>query len=121
MKNKSERDVILFVEDIIESIERIELIVSQTNESAFLDSWQQQDILARRIEIIGEATKNIPDELRKMFPEIPFKDMAGMREVIVHYYFGLSYEIMWNVATTKLPPLKDPLLQVIAYLETKAI
>jgi uncharacterized protein with HEPN domain len=61
----------------------------------------------RSLEIIGEATKKLPDDLRKAHPDVPWRKMAGMRDVLIHDYFGIDYEIVWDVLTGEIPDLAE--------------
>ncbi|HDQ03274.1 MAG TPA: DUF86 domain-containing protein, partial [Deltaproteobacteria bacterium] len=69
--------------------------------------------VVRSLEIIGEAARNIPDELRQQYKDIPWKRMAGMRDKLIHGYFGVDYESVWAVATERIPELKKPLQKMI--------
>ena len=115
----AKRAVILFVQDILESIEQLERYTQGITLAEFQLNLEKQDAVIRRIEIIGEATKNLPDELRARYPQIPWKYMAGMRDVVAHDYFGLDLARVWNVATEDVPSLKPTIQQVIADLEHK--
>lgn len=71
-----------------------------------------QDQIIRRIEIIREAVKNLPEDLRRDHPEVPWRDMAGMRDIVVHQYFGVDLEFVWLAATKDFPELKEKILKI---------
>ncbi len=68
---------------------------------------------ARSLEIIGEATKKISAEFKQKYPDVNWKGMAGMREVLIHGYMGINYNIMWDVAANHIPPLLDKIKEII--------
>lgn len=74
---------------------------------------EKQDAIIRRIEIIGEAVKNVSNETRNQYPNIPWREMAGMRDVVIHQYFGVSIGLIWNVATEDIPKLEIPIKNLI--------
>ncbi len=82
----------------------------------FFEDIKTQDAVIRNIEIIGEATKNLSDEIRNRYPEIPWKELAGMRDRLIHQYFGVNLDIVWNVTKDELPEilLKIKEIQIIA-------
>jgi len=97
----------------MESINLIEMYVQGVTEEYFHTSIEKQDLVVRRLEIIGEATKNLPDEFRKKHSDIPWKRMAGLRDVIIHQYFGIEYDIIWDTVVNWLPLLKKQTEQLI--------
>lgn len=82
-------------------------------EEEFHRSSEKQDLAVRRIEVIGEATKNLPDIFRNNYPDIPWKKMAGMRDILVHQYFGINMNRVWETATQFIPPLKKRMQEII--------
>ncbi|OGF64840.1 hypothetical protein A2Z53_02505 [Candidatus Giovannonibacteria bacterium RIFCSPHIGHO2_02_42_15] len=103
----------IFLEDILESIIRIEKYVKGKTKKEFLDNYEKQDAIIKRLEIIGEAVKNISPEIKKKHPEIPWKDMAGMRDILVHEYFGVIMDRVWDTAKNDIPKLKKQIKELL--------
>ncbi|MEM7827034.1 MAG: DUF86 domain-containing protein [Candidatus Aenigmatarchaeota archaeon] len=86
------RDEIVYLKDILESIEKIEEYIKGVDKKKFLKDMQLQDSITRRLEIIGEATKNPPTKFRNKHSEAEWKKIAGMRDILIHGYFGINLE-----------------------------
>jgi uncharacterized protein with HEPN domain len=100
------REYKFFINDIIQSIEIIEMYARGLTFGDFEKSLEKQDAITRRLEIIGEAVKNIPHDIRIQFPQIPWKKISGLRDVMIHNYFGVSSERIWKILSQDLPELK---------------
>ena len=107
------KEGITFIEHILECIKLIEEYLKDKSREDFLTSVQLQDSVIRRIEIIGEAVKNIPNDVKDKYPDIPWKKIAGMRDKLIHEYFGVDYKIVWDVVSNKIPKLKEKLKGII--------
>lgn len=110
------REYKLFIKDIMESIERIEEFVRGMNFDEFVQDDKTASAVVWKIEIIGEATKNVPKHIRHKYKDVPWRDMAKIRDKIIHFYFGVDYEIVWKVIKEKLPGIK-PIIGKILELE----
>jgi|SRR3989344_5662264 len=113
-----DRDLSLFIEDILENISLIESSTKITREKFDYDRLII-DATIRRLEIIGEATKNIPNSFREKYPEVPWKKIAGFRDVIIHGYFSIDFDAVWSIIKDDLPILKKQILKVKEDLERK--
>lgn len=100
------RDYRLYINDILDSILKIELFVGELSFEEFVDDDKTASAVVRKIEIIGEASKNLPLIVRNKYPDIPWSDMARMRDKIIHCYFGIDYEIVWKVIKDRLPEIR---------------
>jgi len=119
MAKKSKRDELVYIEDILKCIDKLEEYVSDITEEQFEANSEKQDAVIRRIEIIGEAAKNISKETREHYNTIPWKEMAGMRDIVIHQYFGVSSELIWRVATSEIPELKDTIYKILKDFQEK--
>ncbi len=113
------RDIRVYIEDILDSITKIQQYTQTIDEQDFLTNTQLQDAVLRRLEIMGEAVKNIPQAFRDRYPQIPWKKIAGLRDVLIHEYFGVNMRRAWKVAKQDIFVLSDELKKVKKDLETQ--
>lgn len=109
----------VYLDDILESIEKIEEYTCDLTLETFRENTESQDAVIRRLEIIGEAVKRLPVALKEMDQAIPWKQIAGMRDVLVHEYAGVVLERVWNAVVQDLPPLKKSVEKMRAELLEK--
>jgi uncharacterized protein with HEPN domain len=114
MKKRETED---FVRDIQDSINAIEEFVKDNTYENFIKEKKTYYAVIRGIEIIGEATKNLPKSFRNKYPEVPWDEMAGMRDKLIHHYFGVNMEVLWITATENVPRLKALISRVIDDIE----
>jgi uncharacterized protein with HEPN domain len=111
------KDPKVFIGHILESVHLIEKYVDQMSKEDFLKSVNIQDAVIRMLEIIGEAVKNLPLEFRDEYPDIPWRQIAGMRDVLIHAYFGVDLDLTWKVVKSDLPKLKRNVAGILKKLE----
>lgn len=102
----SERDWRLFLKDIHEAAGRVVAYVGAMSSEEFFQDSKSVDAVMRNLAIIGEAAKKIPADARRTYPFIEWKKMAGLRDIVVHDYFGVDEDIIWDVVTVRIPELK---------------
>ena len=111
------RDYKLFVQDIFHAINDIEGFIVGMDYIQFSGDEKTKSAVVWQIHIIGEATKNLPKSITDKYEELPWKYMARIRDKIAHFYFGIDYEIVWDVVKSKLPEIKPKIEKVIRELE----
>jgi len=109
----AKRDITIYLKDIIESAQLIENYIEGISEGDFYTNPEKQDAVLHRIQIIGEAAKHIPEEYRQKWDQISWKEVAGMRDILVHEYFGVSLGMVWKVAIDDIPVLKNQVFQLL--------
>ena len=110
-----------FLTDIILGIEKINTYVGAMTYAEFVRDDKTADAVIRKLEIIGEAAKNLPAKLRKHYPEVPWADMSGLRDKIAHFYFGIDYKIVWDVVKKQLPLLKPRIEKILKELKGESL
>jgi len=107
------KDDTVYLRHSLDAITTVEEYLYGVNETKFKTAKLLQDGAIRQIEIIGEATRHISKEFWKIYPEIPWEDIAGMRDKLIHDYFGVDLEKVWLTAKEDLPPLKEKVAEIL--------
>lgn len=113
------RDPKLYLKDILEAIEAIENFIRGMDFETFKNDDMRASAVIRKFEIIGEATKNVPEDIKQKYSSIPWSDMAGMRDRLIHFYFGIKYELVWNTIKEEIPGIKPLVSKILENLEAK--
>ncbi len=108
----SSRDWFFRLQDILNAIDKIERFIKRMTFAQFKKKELVMDAVIRNFEVIGEASKNIPNSIKNKYPEIPWAQMNGMRNVLIHQYFGVDTKVVWHTAKKALPKLKKQLTEL---------
>src|SRR4051812_46253417 len=103
----------IYLSHIVDSIILLEKYLEGVTEEQFADSDEKHDLAVRRLEIIGEAARNIPEDFKKQHTNIPWRDIGDMRNVLIHEYFDIDYDIVWKTVTQFIPPLKEQIESIV--------
>jgi uncharacterized protein with HEPN domain len=98
---------------MLEAIDLIDPYLRDTSFAQFAATLEKQDAVVRRLALIGEAAKGIPDDFRARYPNVPWRDMAGARDILVHQYFRIDLALAWSMAVKDMPSLREKLEAVI--------
>ena len=112
------RDISLYLQDIIGAMLAIEQFVEGISFDEFKTDDKTSSAVIRKFEIIGEAAKQIPEEIRNKYPLIPWKEMAGMRDRLIHFYFGIKYELVWHTIKDVIPQMKPAIQEILKSLKS---
>ena len=103
----------LYLKDILATIDAIEGFIAGMNLATFQADDKTVSAVARKLEIIGEAAKQIPDDVRQNHPGVPWKEMAGMRDKLIHFYFGVDHQLVWKAIKERLPQIKPEIQKML--------
>ena len=110
MSERGERELLA---DILESARRTSLYIAGMDYSEFMADLKTQDAVIRALEVVGEATKRLTPAFRAQHPEIPWKNMAGARDKLIHDYFGVNFDVVWQIVTQELPAVARQVGQIL--------
>ncbi|MFH1859978.1 MAG: DUF86 domain-containing protein [bacterium] len=111
------RDYKLFLQDILKACEYIKCFVKDIDFDQFLSDEKTLSAVIQKFEIIGEAAKNVPEFIKEKYPNVAWKDMAGMRDRLIHGYFGVDYLLVWGTIESDIPEIVSLISQIIDDLE----
>lgn len=107
------RDYRLYLDDILDAVQKVDTYLKRVTFEQFSEDSMRIDAVIRNLEIIGEATKNIPVDIRSKYPEVEWREMAGFRDIAIHEYFGVSLKVVWAIYQDDLLPLKAQITDVL--------
>ena len=110
------QDYKAYLRDIFGAIGKIERYTENMNLEDFSNNELIQDGVIRNLEIIGEVVKNLPDDIKKNYPEVEWRKIAGLRDILIHAYFGVDLEIIWDIVKNKVPELKEMVREILLNL-----
>lgn len=106
-------DEMLYLRHVLDAMDTVKEYLQGVNEEKFKNTRLIQDGVIRQIEIIGEAVRHVSKDIRKTYPEIPWQDVAGMRDKLIHGYFGVDIEKVWDTAQDDLPILREQVERIL--------
>ncbi len=107
------RDHRLYIKDIVAAMESIEEFIAGMDLPGFRVDDKTASAVIRKLEVIGEAVKHVPEDVRQGYPQVPWKEMAGMRDKLIHFYFGVDYSLVWRTITERVPKVKKDLQAIL--------
>jgi len=110
------RDYKLYLEDMLVSLARIQTLTSGMSYEDFCKDLNKQEGVIRNLEIIGEASRNVPQALQQTYPEVDWAGITALRNILIHEYFGVDLEIVWDVIQNELSPLEARINKILSDL-----
>ena len=102
-----------YMSDILDAITKIESYIKGLDFDAFIQNEMIIDAVLRNLEVIGEAAKNIPEDIRERYSKIPWKRIVGLRNIVIHGYFGVDLENIWKIITENIPEVKPTIIEIL--------
>ena len=108
----TKRKDVVFIEHVLDAINDIEFSIKNLSKEKFIEDKDIKDATIRRIEIIGEAIKNVSEKTKKKYPKVEWKKIIGTRDILIHAYFDVDLDITWDIIKINLPDLKGKILKI---------
>lgn len=114
---KNERQTTDHIQDILYAMKKVDEFTNGLTYDQFIEDEKTQFAVIRAIEVIGEATKNVPDSIKNTYPSIPWRSIAVMRDKLIHAYFGIDMEILWKTATEEVPEIEPKIRTILRNID----
>lgn len=115
------RDHRLYLRDIFAAMVAIQEFIGEMDFETFVSDDKTVSAVLRKLEIIGEATKNVPEEIRQEYSQVPWRQMAGMRDRLIHSYFEVDHLLVWETVKSQIPLLQPVIAQILRHLEEEIV
>ena len=112
----SKHSIAVYLGHVIMAMDAIKEYTADITPEVFYEDRKTQDAVVRNLEIVGEAIKHIPEELRERYPHIDWRGLAGLRDVLIHQYFGVDYVAVWEVAVSEIPKYREDIAALPEYV-----
>jgi uncharacterized protein with HEPN domain len=113
------RNISLYIKDILQNMQDAQNFIRGMSYKKFVADKKTFNAVVRSLEVIGEAAKNVPEEIRSKYPSVPWREMAGMRDKVIHFYFGVNREAIWIAVKDRIPAVKLLIEQVLRDFDSK--
>jgi uncharacterized protein with HEPN domain len=117
---KRDREYVDYLQDILDAIEKVEQFVQGMDFAQFSSDTKTRFAVIRALEIIGEASKKIPETFKRQNPDLPWREMAGIRNKLIHEYFGLNLQVVWKTVNEDIPKLKPVVSAMLGTIERRS-
>ncbi len=107
-----QKDYRIYLDDVLEAIEKIQDYIEKISYEQFSKNGMISDAVIRNLEVIGEAVKSLPTEIKNKHPNIEWRKISGLRDILIHEYFGINLKIVWDIVINKIPELKKSIIKI---------